>query len=425
MTPARAHAQRAQARKCCWLTLRHIKKEKYFGLCLWSGSQTMLILQLWYPFSSGTPMTMGWTLTTVHLLFSAGVTGRGVWWVWWSGSSTLQKGLFYWHMLKVAQHGSDLFLPEPWLGSMGGRWCCCFARPCEPTCLLMTWWDAGELWLFLCGGCAGTSSSSSSVGSPKASLCHVSPWRPGCLAQAAERGASCLFKFFWHLRNVHPLLKLHFKVFNPWFGRIPRAWMCASPCRFLTRGSWYPPLTQGLGLAAWMQCVLKRPSHAGACLWLFRCSMSLCICCFVIQSQYAQLAEPAVVLLQIMYNEVKGSFGAYYVPLYLARWETAVGGTLLSQWDCLKQNSFCKHFEVCFLLPQTCPLGSEVWCPHDSEDAQGSPPSPEQVLSLDMLPWHAVVVFLPPMWHCVATEILSGSCCLDFRRGFAHSKPSY
>lgn len=66
-------------------------------------------------------MTMGWTLTTVHLLFSAGVTGRGVWWVWWSGSSTLQKGLFYWHMLKVAQHGSDLFLPEPWLGSMGGR----------------------------------------------------------------------------------------------------------------------------------------------------------------------------------------------------------------------------------------------------------------------------------------------------------------
>lgn len=47
--------------------------------------------------------------------------------------------------------------------------------------------------------------------------------------------------------------------------------------------------------------------------------MSLCICCFVIQSQYAQLAEPAAVLLQIMHNEVKGSFGAYYVPLYLAR----------------------------------------------------------------------------------------------------------
>lgn len=108
MTPARAHAQRAQARKCCWLTLRHIKKDKYFGLCLWSGSQTMLILHHWYPFSSGTPMTIWWTLTTVHLLFSAGVTGRGVWWVWWSGSGPAEGAV----LLAYAESSSM------WLGSL-------------------------------------------------------------------------------------------------------------------------------------------------------------------------------------------------------------------------------------------------------------------------------------------------------------------
>lgn len=53
-------------------------------------------------------MTMGWTSTTVRLLFSAGVAGRGVWWVWWSGTSTLQKGLSYWHMPKVARISSYL-----------------------------------------------------------------------------------------------------------------------------------------------------------------------------------------------------------------------------------------------------------------------------------------------------------------------------
>lgn len=47
--------------------------------------------------------------------------------------------------------------------------------------------------------------------------------RPGCLAQAAGKDASCPFQLFWHFKNAHPSLKLHFKVFNPSVGCVLHA----------------------------------------------------------------------------------------------------------------------------------------------------------------------------------------------------------
>lgn len=209
-SPARAHTQGAQARRCCWLTLRTRQRDEYFGLCLWTVSQTMLMLQHWYPFSTQTPGTgLGDFIPCAYLLFHAGVSphGTGMGWVSSSGTSVLQKGLFYWHKRKTARDGSRDFSSSALAGEQGRKvvlWLFCL-------------WSHQP---FSLGGCMGAvlgPPSSSLLGAAKASLCHIKAW-------AAGRGASCLFQLLWHFRNAGRSLKLHFKAFNPLVGCIPHAW---------------------------------------------------------------------------------------------------------------------------------------------------------------------------------------------------------
>ena len=178
------------------------------------------------PSAQGPPGTVGWTLTTVHICCSMPI----------SPWQRYAMGFVEWH--EWPAEGAVLLAYV----ESSSRWLRDFFS--EISSFLRCGWrtrEEGDALALLCdGSCEPTSPAAAwgHTGRPAWGLLWEPPhppaqWglqrhlsailRPGCLAQAVGRGASCLFQLFWHFRNAHPSLKLHFKVFNPSVGCIPHA----------------------------------------------------------------------------------------------------------------------------------------------------------------------------------------------------------
>lgn len=74
MFPARAHTQGAQARRCYWLTSRHVKEESILGFAYEVEARPCSCCNTDIPLAQGASGTMGWTLTTVHICCSVPVS---------------------------------------------------------------------------------------------------------------------------------------------------------------------------------------------------------------------------------------------------------------------------------------------------------------------------------------------------------------